>query len=208
VSDIDFMVLTKTLLNNPEIEALEKMHKELWAADLKWAKKLEGAYVPPNIIAEHNPDHPPVPTVNEERFYLAPLGSDWVFQRHVLHRPAVRLIGPYLDMIVKPVSQDELLSALHSTLESWWKAFIDQPERLDRPGYQAFAVLSMCRAMNLAETSEINSKINAAHWAIAELSGEWHSLIIEALAWREGQPEGSRTRTIDFIRFTLERFDI
>src|SRR3970040_83081 len=44
-SDIDFLVVTTEELPPEVIETLEAMHGRIWASGLKWAAKLEGAYV-------------------------------------------------------------------------------------------------------------------------------------------------------------------
>ena len=45
-SDIDFVVVTKDILPDETISKLETLHKQIWSSGLKWAAKLEGAYVP------------------------------------------------------------------------------------------------------------------------------------------------------------------
>jgi len=45
-SDIDFLVVTSDELSSERIDALENMHASLAVSGLKWAAKLEGAYIP------------------------------------------------------------------------------------------------------------------------------------------------------------------
>jgi hypothetical protein len=79
-SDIDFVVVTDTDLSHELIHDLEALHTRLGNSSLKWAAKLEGAYVPLSTLRHHDPDAAPCPTINEGRFYLDRPGSDWIIQ--------------------------------------------------------------------------------------------------------------------------------
>jgi hypothetical protein len=69
--------------------------------------------------------------------------------------------------------------------------------------YQAYAILTMCRALYTLETGAIASKPAAARWAQAALS-ETRSVSIErALAWRPGMPLEMLDETLDLIQYTL-----
>ena len=55
-SDIDFVVITNDFLPGEIISKLEDLHKRIWSNGLKWAAKLEGAYVPKDLIRRHDPN--------------------------------------------------------------------------------------------------------------------------------------------------------
>src|SRR5712692_6008792 len=75
-SDIDFVVVTQGELPAESVAALEALHKRLWAESSHWAAHLEGAYIPRAALRRYDPATPPVPTVNEGRFYVGGHGSD------------------------------------------------------------------------------------------------------------------------------------
>jgi predicted nucleotidyltransferase len=52
-SDIDFLVVTADEIPNEMVRDLEAMHIRLMSSDLKWAIKLEGAYIPQHAIRRH-----------------------------------------------------------------------------------------------------------------------------------------------------------
>lgn len=203
-SDIDFVVITTGHLQPPTIEALESMHLALLESGNHWVKKLEGAYVPEAIIWRHNQHHPPVPTINEGKFYLAPLGSDWILQRKVLRDSEFAITGPVLNGIISPVSTDELKAAIHGVIDDWWEPMLTNPARLEDPGYQPYAVLSMCRSLFTLITGELTSKTNAANWAKNSLLAEWSGLIDHALDWSEGDKTESIAQTIEFMEYVIE----
>jgi predicted nucleotidyltransferase len=204
-SDIDFLVATQGELSDPMIAGLERMHLKLASSDSKWAKKLEGAYVPLHALRLYNRDDPARPTINEGHFYLDRQGSDWVIQRHVLREHGATVQGPLLRVYIDPVQPDDLRSAVVDVLRGWWTLMLQEPARLQAPGYQPFAVLSMCRALYTFEHGTIPSKSEAARWAMATLDSEWSALIERAVTGRHDNIIGSINHTLDFIRYTIEQ---
>ncbi|NIS83394.1 MAG: DUF4111 domain-containing protein [Anaerolineales bacterium] len=203
-SDIDFVVITDDHLAGSIVDALESMHRELFQGGNRWVKKLEGAYVPKAIIRRHVSDHPPVPMLNEGKFYTASLGGDWVLQRKMLRNSNRAISGPLLYDLIDPVSPDDLKSAMLEVIDEWWEPMLDNPSRLQDPGYQPYAVLSMCRTLYTLTTGELVSKEKAASWAMESLASGFYALIDHALGWGEGDPIESIDRTTEFIKYVIE----
>ncbi len=204
-SDVDFLVVTAAELPGDLIAALETLHARLAASGDKWAVKLEGAYIPQRALRRYDPADPPYPFVNEGRFYLARPGSDWVIQRHVLREQGVVLAGPALHALIDPVGPDDLRQAVAAILREWWAPMLDDPARLRRSDYQAYAVLTMCRALYTLENRAIVSKPVAARWAQEGLGQRWAALIAPALAWPSADAVNDLSETLEFIRYTLGR---
>ena len=95
-SDIDFLVVTTDILSEETISELEAMHNRTctWATNLKRAGKLEGAYVPKELIHRHDSNGTPCPIINEGKFFVEKLGSDWIIQRYVVREYGVVIEGP------------------------------------------------------------------------------------------------------------------
>jgi len=206
-SDIDFVVATASELPNGMVEALEALHTRIADGGLKWAAKLEGAYVPLSVLRRHDPSGPPCPCINEGRFYLASLGSDWVIQRHTLREQGVVVAGPDPHSLIDPVQPDDLRRAVRGFLREWWAPMLQDPDpRLQGGEYQAYAVLTMCRALYTLQYGAVVSKTAAVRWAQEALDGRWVTMIEQALAWRhDGGAVIDRGETLDFIRYVLER---
>jgi hypothetical protein len=201
-SDIDFVVITQDRLPDQTIESLETMHLALVHSG-KWYKKLEGAYVPKAIIRRHDSNQPPVPTINEAKFYMAPLGSDWVMQRHILRTSPTVVWGPPLDELIDPISPADLRAAVMEVIDHWWEPMLANPSRLQDPGYQPFAVLSMCRSLYTVTTGQLASKAEAANWALENLAAEWAALIQHARAWGDGDDIDSIEQTAAFMEYVI-----
>jgi hypothetical protein len=203
-SDIDFVLVTESTLPTETITALETMHHELWASKLKWAAKLEGAYVPQSLIRSHDPNGPAIPAVKEGAFYVAELGSDWVIQRHVIRECGVILAGPDPKTLIDPVSGEEIRQSVLGVLREWWFPMLENPAWLAERGseYHAYAVITMCRVLHAWQHETIVSKPVAARWA-QEKYPQWHALIEKALlSQQHGEHPGFLDEALEFIRFT------
>jgi predicted nucleotidyltransferase len=204
-SDIDFLVVTTGELPGEMIAALEAMHSQIMSSGLKWARKLEGSYIPRDALRRYDPAGPPYPTLNEGRFYVAPHGSDWIIQRHIIREHGVTLAGPAPHTLIDPVQPDDLRRAVRGILAEWWAPMLDNPAWLRSDEYQAYAVLTMCRALHTLEHGDIVSKPVAARWVRDTLGEPWAALIERALTWQPGAPWDELGQTLGFIRYTLAR---
>lgn len=207
-SDIDFLVVTSSTLPDKTIADLETMHHRIWKNSSKWAKKLEGSYIPKREIKRHNPGNGPCPTVNEGRFYLDKPGSDWVIQRHIVREQGVILAGPDPKTLIDPVNASDLRRAIRGVLYEWWFPMLEDPTWLREHGseYHAYAILTMCRALYTLENGSIVSKSVAARWVQGKLGEDWSRVIDQALIAQKldsGQYDLYRN-ALQLIRITKE----
>jgi len=206
-SDIDFLVVTESILPEETISVLADLHQRIWASGLKWASKLEGSYIPKDLIRRHDPNGPPCPTVNEGKFYLDQRGSDWIIQRHVIRESGVVLEGPDPKTLIDFVAPDDIRQSVLGVLREWWFPMLDNSKWLQEHGseYHAFAVISMCRALHALEHGTIVSKPKAIQWARKKLDISWTQLIDKSVAASQHKEQNDfLSETLDFIRFTME----
>jgi hypothetical protein len=203
-SDVDFAVATLRDCSETCVRSLGAMHQQLWDGNIKWAYKLEGSYVPVRILRKHGIEGSyPCPTVNEGRFYTAPLGSDWIIQRYVLREMGVVVWGPHPNTLIEPVAKEDLFSSVHGFLEDWWAPMLSNPERLKDPDYQVYAVLSMCRALYTLQTGGLASKNDSAQWAKTHLDRQWGELIDWAISSQVLINSNRFSQVVNFIRFVV-----
>ncbi len=203
-SDIDFVVVTRDELRAAMIDQLQQMHCELWAGEQKWARKLEGQYIPLAELRRYNAQGPALPTVNEGKFYLAGQGRDWVIQRHVLREHEAVVAGPSMRAHIDPVGAEEMRDAVTAVLQEWWAPMLDDPSWLeDRPDYQAFAAQTMCRVLYTLRFGTAVSKADAARWASAALDEGLRPLIETVMAWTPGDPPLGVAEAVRFIRLAV-----
>lgn len=207
-SDIDFLFVTDGILSEETISKLEVTHQEIWETGKKWAGKLEGTYVPKDLILRHEPNGAPCPIVNEGKFYIAPLGSDWIIQQHVVREYGVIIVGPDPKTLIDSVRADDIRGAVHGILNEWWFPILDDPAWLrdHESAYRAFAVITMCRALHALKHGTIVSKPKAVQWARTKLDEPWKQLASKAMAVSQRAEEDvPLNETLDFIRFIHER---
>lgn len=209
-SDIDFLVVTTDHLSEKTISELEAMHKRTWATSLKRAGKLEGAYIPKELIRKHNPKSVACPTINEGKFYLDTPGSDWVIQRHVVRECGVVLEGPDPKTLIDFVSPDDIRCCIMGVLNEWWFPMLNNASWLrdKEDGDRAFAVITMCRVLHGLENGTITSKPKAAQWASTKLDDQWNQLIDRAIAVSNHEEENIfLDETLDFIQHIKQRIE-
>jgi hypothetical protein len=208
-SDIDFVAVTESILPDEIISALDALHKNIWASGMKWASKLEGSYIPKDLIRRHDLNGPPCPTVNEGKFYLDQRGSDWIIQRHVIRESGVVLEGPDPKTLIDFVAPDNIRGSVLGVLREWWFPMLDNPKWLQEHGseYHAYAIISMCRALHALKHGTIVSKPVAAKWAKEELGKEWSQTIKQSLAAQghDGKDFDLYNKALELIRFTLNK---
>jgi hypothetical protein len=202
-SDIDFVVITAGQLPDASISALADLHLRLIDSGLSWATKLEGTYLPQQALRRYTPSDALYPSLNEASFYMGRHGSDWVIQSHILREQGIVLAGPDPHSLIDPVAPDDLRQATRELLREWWAPMLHDSARLRSDDYQAYAILTMCRALYTLETGAIASKPAAARWAQAALSEPRSVSIERALAWRPGMPLDMLDETLDLIQCAL-----
>jgi hypothetical protein len=98
--------------------------------------------------------------------------------------------------------------AVVALMGEWWGQMPRDPAPLRHKGYQAYAVLTMCRMLYTLEFGTVVSKQVVAHWAQGVLGERWAALIDRALVWGKGRqdtPDGEVDETLGLIQYTLEQ---
>jgi hypothetical protein len=179
-SDIDFVVMTDAELPADLFSSLRAMHARFNAGDSPWATEVEAVYIAREALRRHDPRHavwPHIQRGNSNVLERDLLDSGWVIQRHILREHGVVVAGPALREVIDPVQPREMRQAVVALLDEWWGPMRNDPAPLRHRGYQAYAVLTMCRMLYTFEFGAVVSKPVAARWAREELDDRWPGLI-------------------------------
>jgi hypothetical protein len=205
-SDVDFLVVTDRALHKSDLYALRRMHEGLARSGLRYATQLEGSYIPAHALRKYDPDDSRHPSIGVDwDFGIISHGYQWVLEGEIVRTRGVRVAGPPPASLIDPVTRGMLRDAAFHILSDFWSKQLDGAEWLRPRNYQAFAILTMCRAMYTVEHGKVISKPEAAQWARAALEPEWAPLVDRALAWRHERDDAPLDETIAFIRHVLER---
>lgn len=204
-SDIDFLVATAAEVTAEQLGALQAMHLRLAARRTKWARELEGSYIPLAALRRYQPPniHHPHIDRGSPALQIEQHDTDWIVQRFSLREHGVTLAGPAPQTLIDPISPDELRQAVRD-LMWWWELQLTDTHRVETPAYQVYTILSMCRIRYTLRHGDILSKPAAARWALQALDPRWAGLIQAAQAWRPGMSMDHLPETLAFIQDTLD----
>ncbi len=197
-SDIDFLIITTDTVTYAEFQALSAMHAALHASGLPGADNIEGAYIPLSNLRVYcaSDAHPWLGS--DGHFAWETQNSDWVIQRHIAREQGVIVSGPDPRALIDPVSPNALKQATRALLREWWAWQVKDHRNLVNDEYQAYAVLTMCRARYTLDTGSIASKPAAARWMMAQ-QPRFAALIERALAWRPGMRMDALDDTVALV---------
>ena len=205
-SDIDFLAITVDVLTDERVRALVDMHARLLASGLSYATRLEGFYLPQAALRGSDAANTHYPfSAQVDGLLMVELGSDWVIQRHLVRETAIVLWGSPPHTLLDAVPPGALRAAVIERVTGYWKQQLDDPEWLRTREEQAFAILTMCRALYTLAWGEVVSKPRAAAWAREALGTRWAPLIDRALLWRHDRRPDDMTEMLEFVRYTVAR---
>jgi predicted nucleotidyltransferase len=206
-SDIDLLAVTSADVDAGEFERLREMQQGFVREHAEWDDRLEITYLSSESFKSSGGCAGRAAVVSPgEPFRFKEAEAHWLIDWRTARERGVALFGPDPKTFIGPVSKEEFRRAVRGQAErwrGWWEG------EIDRAG-QAYAILTMCRALHAHETGEQASKLRAARWAQGQLP-QWASLIEDALLWRAAWRDdgGERTavfpETAEFMRLVIER---
>lgn len=183
-----------------------ELNLELQRTGQPWAEKLEGSFLPLRLFGQPLPAYGLYPTIGMGgRFGMDHKGIERPLQRHMLRERGIALAGPAPGEFIAPVAPEALKAEVREVLTTRWAPQLRDQARLRRRGYQAYAVLTMCRALHTLETGGVASKPDAARWARERLASKWHGVIDRAGVWRENDGIDDLAPTLELIRYVLRQ---
>ena len=202
-SDIDFLAVTTEDLSAEAFEHLGEMHVAIAASGLPFVNRLEGSYIPQKALRRYDPNNACHPTIGVDwPFQMGVHKRNWIIERSIVREYGVVVWGPLPQTLIDPVPFQELQRAVCEHLQNFWQSQLDEPEWLRPRDYQAFAVLTLCRALYTLHHGTISSKPQAAIWS-QKMYPQWKPIIERALLWRSQHEKDDLTETLAFLRDAL-----
>jgi catechol 2,3-dioxygenase-like lactoylglutathione lyase family enzyme len=183
VSDIDLLAVLDGDPGERLVPRLRRMHADLARAHPAWDDRIEVIYISAHGLAACRTDTTTIAVISSgEPFHVVEAGQDWTLTWYPAREDGVRLAGPPIDSLIPPIPRAEFLGQVRRSLAG----FADRIPDDAPPGWQAYAILTTCRALYATTTGERVSKQTAAAWAQRELP-QWSDLVGRALVWRQRQ---------------------
>ena len=202
-SDIDLLAALTSDVTETEFERLQAMHDAIAREHPPWENRIEVQYYSLQGLNTFRDKRTPIAKISPgEPFNLSDAGRDWLMNWYMVREQAVVLYGPPAAEIIGPVSREEYVEAAREHVEEWGPRMA---ETKDRPS-QAYAILTMCRALYTDREGGQLSKKQAAEWVAREYP-EWAGITQKALAWRAAwreqgiDPEVTWPDTVRFVDF-------
>jgi len=167
ISDIDLVALTSPTIEAVDLPGLEQMHQRLVDRYPDWEDRIEVVYVSREALESFRTSVGGLAVISPgEPFHVRddPL-SDWLQSWYLVRETGVSLYGPSPAAIVPPIPITEFVAAI-----ARYSGELPNRRRDDATGGSvAYAVLTMCRALQTIELGTIGSKQEAASWARGQL---------------------------------------
>lgn len=202
ISDIDLLAATATDIDDREFNALKQMHDDFARQYQKWDNRIEVQYFSLLGLKTFKSQSSNMANISPgEPFHIIKAGKEWLMNWYFVQDYGVTLFGPSLKTLIEPITKEEFIQAVREHAEQW-REHVTHTRNF--PPYQAYAILTLCRALYTYKNGEQVSKKQAALWAEKQLS-EWSTLIQNALLWRKDPQNNKATfpETVKFVHFMI-----
>lgn len=184
-SDVDMLAVLDGDITDCELASLEAMHDAFAREYPAWRDRIEVQYNAADALAHWWEPRRMANISPGEPLHIITSGEDWLTNWYFVQDYGVPLWGPPADRFIPPIAKREFLRAVYDHAMQW-RTYVEGT-RGSRP-YQAYAMLTMCRAYCTLSTGEQVSKQAAARW-VREALPMCAADIDAALDWRENADE-------------------
>ena len=209
ISDIDLVAALSSDIDDKEFGALQKMHDDFAKKFMEWDGRIEVCYISVAALHAVRSSTSQIANISPgEPFHRRESSREWLTDWYVVREKGIPLFGPSPKSIIEPISKDEFIRSVKANAKTWRVWIHDMHTRKS----QAYAILTLCRALYTYKNGEQVSKKQAAIWTEQEFPA-WSSLIQNALLWREDwrneQVDHAETfpETLRFIHFAISQIE-
>lgn len=200
VSDVDLLAATTTDIDDDTFARLQGMHLDVVTDHPAWDNRIEIAYLSVAALRTFRTRQSVMAVISPgEPFHSRAAGKEWLINWWLVRERGVTLYGPDPKTLIEPISRQEFLDTVREHTQHWREWVRDSQSRKG----QAYARLTLCRALYAAVHGEQASKRRAARW-VQDRFPEQARLIEEALEWREAEDDQGVDHKVTFPE--TERF--
>ena len=182
ISDIDLLTATVSDISEEEFGDLDKTHADLIKNNPQWENRLEIAYLSLRALKTFKTEICRAAIISPgEPFHFREAGKHWSIDWYSVRENGATLFGPPPETIIEPISKEEFIQAVREQANEWHQ-YVENTKH--SRSFQAYAILTICRAFYAVKNGEQVSKKRAALWAKTQFP-EWAYLIQNAMRWRK-----------------------
>lgn len=200
ISDIDMLVVLNRDVDDALFTTLNVFHDELALQYPYWAGRIELVYISLDALDSFKEKRSLIAVMSPgEPFNIKDAGLDWLINWYTIRNQSQVLYGPDPATVIPLITRDEFTNGVCAQVGEWGDWVVHTRE--SRP-YQAYAILTMCRALYAWQERVQTSKREAAEWAMQALP-EHAQIIANALEWRRDHRNNDINHAATY-RFAVE----
>lgn len=180
-SDLDLLALLAADPDEATLARLSQVHEQLARDSPDWSDHIEVDYVSPTAVSDvlaGGPAHQMVRISPGEPVHLVQATSHYLLNWQSARQSGYLLAGTPVDELLPRMAAETVREVVLDHLQQW-PAWVQEARR---PGAQAYAVLTVCRAAATLDTGRQVSKRAAAGWGVRNLP-RWVPLIEWSASW-------------------------
>ncbi|GAB2614294.1 nucleotidyltransferase domain-containing protein [Pseudactinotalea suaedae] len=179
-SDLDLLAVLHRHPDPASLELVRPLHAGVAVEHPGWADRIEVDYLSLTTLRTLTERPGPMMRISPgEPLHLFEGTRHYLINIVSAREDGQTLHGPALASLLPRVPAAVLFPVVREHVASWPEWVQDAR---GRPGAQAYAVLTLCRALHLLEVGDQVSKRQAGSWGLARLP-EWADLIAWASEW-------------------------
>lgn len=197
-SDLDLLAVLAADPTASTVEALRTLHERLAADRPEWADRVEVEYVSGTALTTFRTDPRPMVRLSPgEPLHLVPATRHYLLNWYAARERGIVLRGPRPQNLIPEFSVAEWADVVREHVRQW----PDWLSEMCTPGGQAYAVLTLCRALFSIEENGQLSKRAAASWAAAALPDRTGLIHWAERWWYEAGTDAEPGRLPEVTRF-------
>ena len=207
-SDIDTLCLIGSEVTAEELTLLRAMHEEIIRKYPEWENRIEVHYAPAEGLQRFRTAAFNMANITPgEPLHMITADEEWIDEWYLVREYAVPLFGGDPKEVIPYISSEEFVKQI----KGYALGFRDRIKTC-KDGYsQAYAILTVCRALYTVRTGKQTSKPAAAMWAM-EFLPKYSGLLEDALVRRRERDFSSsgtgETQALaeEFVDYVLNTF--
>jgi hypothetical protein len=195
-SDIDTLCAITSEVTPEEIERLRIMHEEIANESPLWRGRVEVHYASLDGLKHFRKDTSKMGNISPgEPLHIIDAGIEWLDEWYCVQEYAITLYGVDKVELIPHIEKSEFIQ----TICSYARSFRERIKASKHSSYsQAYAILTLCRALYTVKNEKQVSKLAAARWAIDFLP-EYRNIISNALIWRHERDSAAQNPFETFV---------
>ncbi len=195
-SDIDTLCVLTTEITIDEIESLRILHGKIVVKYPMWKERIEVQYNSLDGLRYFRKFTSKMGNISPgEPLHIIDAGIEWLDAWYLVQEYGVTLYGTNKAEVIPHIDKSEFIQ----TICNYARGFREQVRGSENcQASQAYAVLTMCRALYTLKTGEQVSKLAAAKW-VSNFLPEYSELIENAIVWRRERQSLSENSTETYL---------